>query len=422
MSDIYYLKLNLTLLSLNIDEPSNNKNKSTLETNEIITDNNYTKEKLNSLVQKINSSTFAKSNSSIMCQIIYFLLMSYDLSFSDTLRLCYPVITLNDLKIFKETVYNAFSKILPENIICGKSLLDEASGKKIEKFLRNFSDFVVSHKISEMTNKKNAIYEQLLQYSNIENNIKNDSNKINILLNVRKNCLVTHISNMREIIISKLKNINSIQNKWKKSALNISKELEKENEKYKKLKMKYNSIMSGNKTRFSEISSLDRAPKLENHSNFIKIINSLYEKFIKNEEFKNNIEYINNKESKDIIENLNSKIIFNKNTEKENTKNNINSIEISKDKKELETLINELKEKKDKNGELFVLHELVNNLDQRIKEDNSKFLERNYKNEDNQIIYESKTKNFGIILDEQINKLNNMENNLNNLKSILNIK
>ena len=44
------------------------------------------------------------------------------------------------------------------------------------------------------------------------------------------------------------------------SAMNIIKELEKENEKNKKLKIKYNSIISGNKSRFSEISSLDRAP------------------------------------------------------------------------------------------------------------------------------------------------------------------
>ena len=54
---------------------------------------------------------------------------------------------------------------------------------------------------------------------------------------------------MRETIISKLKNINNIQNKWKTSALKIAKELEKENEKNKKLKIKYNSIISGNKSR-----------------------------------------------------------------------------------------------------------------------------------------------------------------------------
>ena len=169
--------------------------------------------------------------------------------------------------------------------------------------------------------------------------------------------------------MNKLKKINNIQKKWKSSALKIEKELEKENEKNKKMKAKYNLIMSGNKTRFNEISSLDRAPKLENHSNFIKSLNSLHEKFIENEEFKNNIEYINNKESKDLIESLNSKIIFNNNLIEKNIKenNNININEISKDKKELKILINELKEKKEKVGELFVLHELINNLDQRIK-------------------------------------------------------
>ena len=421
-SDIYYLKLNLTLLSFNIEEPTKNQNKSNLESNEVIIDNNYSKEKLNSLIQKINNLTFAKSNSSIMCQIIYFLLMSYDLSFSDTLRLCYPVITLNDLKIFKETVYNAISNILPKNILCGKSLLDEAYGKKLEKFLRNFSDFVISNKISEYTNKKNTMYEQLLQIQSDENNLNKDSKNNDILLNFRKNCLVTHISNMRETILSKLKKINNIQNKWKASALKISKELEKETEKNKKLKIKYNSIISGNKSRFSEISSLDRAPKLENHSHFIKAINALHDKFIQNEEFKNNIEFINSKEIKDIIDSINSRIILNKNIEDKNKESSNNNIEISKDKKELEILINELKEKKDKNGKLFVLHELINNLDQRLKEDNLKFEERNYEKSNEEIVFNSKTKKFGNILDEQIDKLKNMEINLNKLINELNLK
>jgi hypothetical protein len=406
LSDIYYLKLNLSLLSFNIDTSLN------IESKEGIIDNNYTKEKLNNLIQKINILTFNKSNSSIMCQILYFLLMSYDLSYSNTLRLCYPVITLNDLKIFKETIYNIISNILPKIILCGKSLLDEACGKKLEKFLRNFSDYIISYKISKEINKKNIIYEQLLEY-------KNNNENNNILLNIKKNCIIIQISNLREIIISKLKNINNIQNKWKINALNISKQLEKENEKNIKLKNKYNLIISGNKSRFSEICSLDRSTKIENHTNFIETINGLHQKFIKNEEFKNNIEYINNKENKDIIDSINSNIILNNN-------NNIiikNSIDISKDKKELELLIKELKEKNDKNCELlFVLHEQINNLEQRLKEDNLKFIERNFKkidNNNNNKEFESKTKKFGIALDEQIEKLKNIEIILNKLKNEL---
>ena len=400
------MKLNLSLLSFNIDTSLN------IESKEGIIDNNYTKEKLNNLIQKINILTFNKSNSSIMCQILYFLLMSYDLSYSNTLRLCYPVITLNDLKIFKETIYNIISNILPKIILCGKSLLDEACGKKLEKFLRNFSDYIISYKISKEINKKNIIYEQLLEY-------KNNNENNNILLNIKKNCIITQISNLREIIISKLKNINNIQNKWKINALNISKQLEKENEKNIKLKNKYNLIISGNKNRFSEICSLDRSTKIENHTNFIETINGLHQKFIKNEEFKNNIEYINNKENKDIIDSINSNIILNNN-------NNIiikNSIDISKDKKELELLIKELKEKNDKNCELlFVLHEQINNLEQRLKEDNLKFIERNFKkidNNNNNKEFESKTKKFGIALDEQIEKLKNIEIILNKLKNEL---
>ena len=436
---MYYLKLNLTLLSLNIDEyqkkpnlntnrnNNNQKVQNNNEQNEIIIDNNFTQEKLNSLISKINITTFTKSNSSLMCQIIYFLIMSYDANqFSDTLRLCYPVITLNDLKIFKETSYNIISSILPPVILCGKSILDEAHGIKLEKFLRNFSDFVISSQISNYTNKKNIIYEQLLIYKSNRNNL-NENNKNNVLLNIRKNCLVTQISNLKETIIEKLKNINNIQNKWKNSALYISKELEKENEKNKKLKNKYNNIINGNKSRFSEIASLDRAPKIENHSQFIKMIDGLHQKFIQDEEFKNNINYISEKETKDIIDSLNSKIIFNNNNlNKEiNVNKSINSnMDISKDKKELENLINELKEKKEnaiyhKEGDLYVLHELVNTLDERIKEDNLKFNERNINKENK---FESNTAKLGINLDEQIDKLKNIENNLNKLKTDLNIE
>lgn len=433
LSDMYYLKLNLTLLSFNIDNAQKIINKSinnqllNNEQKEIILDCNFSLEKLNSLISKINITTFTKSNSSIMCQIIYFLIMSYDApQFSDTLRLCYPVITLNDLTFFKETTYNIISSILPSIILCGKSVLDEASGAKIEKFLRNFSDFVISSKISKQNNKKNIIYEQSLGYKNIRKNL-NENSKNNILLNIRKNCLVAQISNLKEIIIEKLNNINNIQNKWKYSALNISKELEKENDKNKKFRNKFNSKINCNKSSFSEISSLDRAPKIESHSQFIKMVEALHQNFIKNEEFKNNINYINYKETKDIIDSLNSKVIIN------NIKNDINdtqsiisnsNINVSKDKKELENLINELNEKKEnffikKNAELFVLHELVNILDERIKEDNLKFNKRNINNEKE---FRNNTNKLVITLNEQIDKIKILENNLKNLKKDLNIE
>ena len=433
LSDMYYLKLNLTLLSFNINNAQKIINKSinnqllNNEQKEIILDCNFSLEKLNSLISKINITTFTKSNSSIMCQIIYFLIMSYDApQFSDTLRLCYPVITLNDLTFFKETTYNIISSILPSIILCGKSVLDEASGAKIEKFLRNFSDFVISSKISKQNNKKNIIYEQSLGYKNIRKNL-NENSKNNILLNIRKNCLVAQISNLKEIIIEKLNNINNIQNKWKYSALNISKELEKENDKNKKFRNKFNSKINCNKSSFSEISSLDRAPKIESHSQFIKMVEALHQNFIKNEEFKNNINYINYKETKDIIDSLNSKVIIN------NIKNDINdtqsiisnsNIDVSKDKKELENLINELNEKKEnffikKNAELFVLHELVNILDERIKEDNLKFNKRNINNEKE---LRSNTNKLVITLNEQIDKIKILENNLKNLKKDLNIE
>ena len=433
LSDIYYLKLNLALLSLHIDEKykkyfsltNKNTNNPGSELKEIITDNNFSADKLNLLISKINITTFTKSNSSIMCQIIYFLIMSYNASqFSDTLRVCYPVITLNDLKIFKEISYNIISSILPPIILCGKSILEDASGVKIEKFLRNFSDYVISSQILKQTNKKNIIYDQL--FNNIKKNLNNNY-KNNFLLNIRKNCLVTQISNLKEKIIEKLKNINIIQNKWKSCAFNISKEIEKENDRSKKLKNKYNNIINGNKSRFSEISSLDRAPKIENHSQFIKMVGELHQKIIQNEEFKNNINYINSKKTKEIIDSLSSKIILNNYKNDKNLTERIISytnINISKDKNELETLVNELKEKKEtinlyENGELFILNELINALDIRLKDDNIKFNGRNIKKEQ---MFKSNTNKMLFTLYEQIDKMKILENNVNKLKNDLNIE
>ena len=61
----------------------------------------------------------------------------------------------------------------------------------------------------------------------------------------------------------------------------------------------------------------------------------------------------------------------------------------------------------------------MNTLDQRIKEDNQKFNERNINKEN---IFESNTANLGVTLDEQIDKLKNIEKNIDKLKSDLNIK
>ena len=127
------------------------------------------------------------------------------------------------------------------------------------------------------------------------------------------------------------------------------------------------------------------------------------------------------------IDSLNSKVILN------NYKNDKNVTEriiyntnknISKDKNELETLVNELKEKKEKmnlheNGELYVLNELINSLDKRLKEDNIKFNGRNIKKEQ---IFKSNTDKMLFTLYEQIDKMKILENKLNKLKNDLNIE
>ena len=45
-------------------------------------------------------------------------------------------------------------------------------------------------------------------------------------------------------------------------------------------------LLKNGSTKFNEISSIDRAPKIENHKEFLKNINNLYNNLISNEDLK----------------------------------------------------------------------------------------------------------------------------------------
>ena len=72
----------------------------------------------NDINNKLLKNPFSKSNNTLMCNIIHFLLLSYDNNLNETLRLCYPVVTLSDFKLFKDTVYPLLEQILPPSIWC----------------------------------------------------------------------------------------------------------------------------------------------------------------------------------------------------------------------------------------------------------------------------------------------------------------
>lgn len=352
-SNYEFLKLNLSVLSANLEKKS-----------EIFINQD--------LPLKLNPNSFNKSNSSLMCQIIHFLLLSLNEEYKSTLDLCYPVITLKDLKLFKDTIYPLLQEILPKHIICGKSILDSANGEKLISFLRKFSDFVIS---SKLKNKASFDYIPDLYCTGI----KNDDIRI---LQMKKNILITHISNSREILLEKVKNINLIQENWKKLANTLTNEIQDNEKKNKTLKNKVNSILKYGSTKFNDISSIDRAPKIENQKEFIKMVDSLNQKFIKNEEFKNNINFISeNNELYDIIS--------------PETFSNDHS-QISK--------------KNENNNEIILLHEESKVFDKRIKEDNNKKINENDDNESR----------INEILKNNINKIEEITSKLNQIKEYFN--
>ena len=82
-----------------------------------------------------------------MCQIIYFLLISYILEYIEELRTWYLVVTLSDSKLFKDTIYPILTLILSKKILCGRIVLDNGYGDKLILFLRNFYDFIIEKNI-----------------------------------------------------------------------------------------------------------------------------------------------------------------------------------------------------------------------------------------------------------------------------------
>lgn len=290
----------------------------------------------NDINNKLLKNPFSKSNNTLMCNIIHFLLLSYDNNLNETLRLCYPVVTLSDFKLFKDTVYPLLEQILPPSILPYRSILDLAKGDKLIHFFREFSDFVVQSKLK-------SPYKHYQDDSLLNNN--------SLLLNMKKNALITHITRIKEEIIAKSKNILNIQNKWKQYATKLEQQIQSLEKDNALLKNKVVNINKKNGEKFTEIASIDRAPKIENHKEVIKMLSNLHNTFIMNDEFKNNVNYI------DVNTNLYDSITpqtFGITNEDDNN--------------------------------ITVLHEQTNTLYNRVNEDNKRFnsgQENNNENENN---------------------------------------
>ncbi len=144
-------------------------------------------------------------------------------------------------------------------------------------------------------------------------------------------------------------------------------------------------LLKNGSTKFNEISSIDRAPKIENHKEFLKNINNLYNNLISNEDFKNDIDYINN--SNEIYDSIGTEnFIKNNNNNKNNDNSNnffdseISSISnISNNNNVNNNNLN------NNNNDIFVLNEEVNKFGNRIKKDNE-LLDKNKDNNNEDLL------------------------------------
>lgn len=180
---------------------------------------------------------------------------------------------------------------------------------------------------------------------------------------------MTHISRLKEEIVKKSKKINAIQDKWKKYANKLetkSEELIKEN---KIIKNKINSLLKKGSSGYTEIASIDRAPKIENQRVYLNLIDSIHKRFVKEEEFKNNIGYID--ENNELYDTITPETLGKK--EEEN---------------------------------VMILQEEAKKFDGRLKKDNENKKENNNRNGE-----------LNVILNEMMTKIHIITDNLDKIKS-----
>ena len=125
------------------------------------------------------------------------------------------------------------------------------------------------------------------------------------------------------------------------------------------LQKKINTVLKNGSTRYSEIASIDRAPKIENHRVFLNLVDSIHKKYVFEDEFKNNIGYID--ENNELYDSMTPQTL---------------------NKKESEHIL--------------ILQEEAKNFDIRVKKDNDYFKEKinenNKNNELNELLLQMKLK------------------------------
>lgn len=239
-------------------------------------------------------------------------------------KFSFPATTLKELKDFKELSFCLIKKlekigILEQNSLLSKTILDSACGERLIAFLRQFADRVLILNIKAISKNHNLKFEEFYVANLNINKIfgKEDKEKIypnanfGILCNnaegalfsdIKKKSIILSIVKAKDFLLEKAELLLAAQDKWKKQANTLTNSLnaqEAENEEvYRKLK----NLKKNDTSIFSELASLDRAPKLENYKFFFEQIAKIKSDVLDSDEFVENLSYIEEKESDMLFE------------------------------------------------------------------------------------------------------------------------
>lgn len=233
-------------------------------------------------------------------------------------QFCYPATTLKEFKDFKEISYDLIKKlerfgILEPNTLISKTVLDAACGERLIIFLRAFSDRMLILNLKLISKSPNLKFEEFYVNNINTNKIfgKEDNQRIypsqslsilcnnsddSFFSNIKKKSLILAIVKAKDKIIDNSEIFFAAQEKWKVFSNKLTIELnnqEAENEEvYRKLKV----LKKGDTNIFSELSSLDRAPKLDNYKFFFEQMSKIKKEILESREFVENMNYIEEKE------------------------------------------------------------------------------------------------------------------------------
>jgi hypothetical protein len=222
------------------------------------------------------------------------------------------------MKDFKELSFNLIKKLedlgfLEINTLISKVILDSSSGERLIIFLRNFSERIIKANLKLMKNSYQLKFEDFYSHNIniIDINIKEkdkdlislfNNNNQSIFFDIKKKSLLLGIINLKDKILEKSEYLNELHIKWKKFSNKITQEL---NEQEIQNEVDYNKLKKLNlndTSLFSELSSLDRAPKLENCKYFYDQISNIKNNILNSEEFLDNINFIEEIDTANLFE------------------------------------------------------------------------------------------------------------------------